>query len=384
MTYPLGWSIVTQTIIRRERWPGRYKTRGIALVYPGQEVQPDQPVIRLEKTQQVAPESQNLANVASSANRSSGDLPRLSLPSLKAVPIGAPATSTVSSISKLDTQSNAAALFGGAGSRSAPAGQSNNASAQDHASETVLAGMRGRVVDITRRGGVIIESRAAVVQGAIGAGNQVAGVLTIWQTPGTARGQQPIPPGAILIVPGPLNFAMLRQALITGIAGVVASSISSHDLETFLNTDLVQLIDSVDIELAQAQLPPVTLLLTEGLGTIAMPVHTINLLSQYAGSMALISGATSIRQAIYPELIISLPPAEAQHNWHPAQPDPDLAIGAQVRISSGDHEGAIGEIVYLFTHQHAFPSGVRSRAARLRLEDGSTLIVPLTLIERIS
>ena len=35
-------------LIRRERWPGGYKTRGSALVYPGQEVQPDQPVIRLE------------------------------------------------------------------------------------------------------------------------------------------------------------------------------------------------------------------------------------------------------------------------------------------------------------------------------------------------
>ena len=49
MTYPLGWSIIPQMLIRRERWPGGYKTRGSALVYPGQEVQADQPVIRLEK-----------------------------------------------------------------------------------------------------------------------------------------------------------------------------------------------------------------------------------------------------------------------------------------------------------------------------------------------
>ncbi len=49
MTYPLGWSIIPQMLIRRERWPGGYKTRGTALVHPGQEVQADQPVIRLEK-----------------------------------------------------------------------------------------------------------------------------------------------------------------------------------------------------------------------------------------------------------------------------------------------------------------------------------------------
>ncbi len=357
MTYPLGWSVVAQTLIRRERWPGRYRTRGIALVYPGQEVQPDQPVIRLEKTEQVPEEVGNLANVATSGGRSSDGLSSLALSSAQAASVGAPTASAV---------------------------KENVAAQLKVVSETIPAGMRGRVVDITRRGGVIIESRAAVIQGAIGAGNQVAGVLTLWKAPSASRGQQPIPPGAILVVPGPLNFAMLRQALISGVVGVIASSISSHDLEGFLRTDLVQLIDSPDIELAQAHLPPVTLLLTEGLGTIAMPVRTINLLSQYAGSIALISGATSIRQAIYPELIISLPVAEAQHNWHPVQPDPNLVIGAQVRVCGGDHEGAIGEITYLFNHHQVFPSGVRSRAARLRLEDGSTLVVPLTLIERIA
>src|SRR5437588_7234232 len=125
MAYPLRWSIVTQTLIRRERWPGRYRTRGIALVYPGQEVQPDQPVIRLEKIEQAPDESHNLANVGSPGNRSSGDLPRLLLPSLKTVPVGAPAASTAYTISNSGTQSNAA-LFSETGSRSTPAGQSFN------------------------------------------------------------------------------------------------------------------------------------------------------------------------------------------------------------------------------------------------------------------
>ena len=49
MTYPLGWSVIPQLLVRRERWPGGYNTRSSALVYSGQEVQADQPVIRLEK-----------------------------------------------------------------------------------------------------------------------------------------------------------------------------------------------------------------------------------------------------------------------------------------------------------------------------------------------
>ncbi len=118
MTYPLGWSIIPQMLIRRERWPGGYKTRGSALVYPGQEVQADQPVIRMEKA---------------------------------------------------DSQ---AAGF-----------QSTQRAIGSHIQQVngiVLAGIRGRVVDITHRGGVIIETSAAIIQGTIGAGNQVVGILTFW------------------------------------------------------------------------------------------------------------------------------------------------------------------------------------------------------------
>ena len=354
MTYPLGWSIIPQMLIRRERWPGGYKTRGSALVYPGQEVQADQPVIRLE-----------MPDSATSVS----EFP--------------------SSISPTSPPASQLAGFHAAQKNIHPNVQQING--------IILAGMRGRVVDITRRGGVIIETRAAIIQGTIGAGNQVAGILTIWnsssrfQLPSAVPGNTsvgatpslPITTPTILVVPGPLNFAMLRQAMNLGVAGIVASSISSRDLEGFLGTNLIALINSIDIELAYAPLPPLTLLLTEGLGTVAMPPRTINLLSQYQGSMALLSGMTFIRQSIFPELIISLPVQEIQHNWRLIQPDPTLIVGSQVRICSGSYEGAIGEIVYLYIYKQTFASGVRGRAARVRLKDGSTLIMPLYLLERI-
>ncbi|TMC61004.1 MAG: hypothetical protein E6J21_09255 [Chloroflexota bacterium] len=157
-----------------------------------------------------------------------------------------------------------------------------------------------------------------------------------------------------------------------------------RDLEGFLQTNLVELINRIDVESAQAHLPPVTILLTEGIGIFAMPVRTINFLSHYQGSIALLSGATSIRQGIFPELVISLPLVEIQQHWHPMRPDTTLSIGAQVRVCSGDHEGAIGTINYLYSHQQVFASGILARAALLRLEDGSMLTVPLSVIERIS
>jgi hypothetical protein len=340
MTYPLGWSVITHTQVRRERWPGGPKTKAVPLVYPGQEVLPDQPVLRLERPEGTDP-AQEAVQMPS----------RLSLPG-------------ISSTAKMELKD-----------------VHNGASSAKGGPEVVPAGMHGRVVDITGRGGVIIEGQADLIQGTIGAGNQVAGVLTMWQASG--QGIASIPPGAILVVPGPLNFALLRQALSSGVAGVVASSISARDLEGFLRVDLVQLIDSSDVEEMQDHLPQLTLLLTEGLGTAAMPARIMNLLSQYQGEIVLLSGVTSVRQGIFPELVISLPASEKQSNHRETIPDPTPTIGAQVRVCGGEHEGAIGVIDYLFTYQQRFTSGIRARAVRLHLEDGSILVVPITLVERI-
>lgn len=250
-------------------------------------------------------------------------------------------------------------------------------------SSTVAAGLRGTVIAITRRGSVVIEGLAAIVAGTVGAGRQVAGPLTIWQAPGAIGDQPYIPPGAILVMPGPLNLGMLRQALYSGIAGVVASSISSHDLEAFLRTDLIDLLNCANPELLLGILPPLTVLLTEGLGTVAMPVRTINLLNKYQGVTALLSGATSLSAQIYPELVIPLSEAEMRERISVPGPEVELQRGALVRVCSGNYEGAIGRIDYLFSHQQLFPSGIRARAARIRLEDGSLLIVPLPVLERI-
>ena len=235
------WSVIEQAVVQRERWSGIYGAKCTPLVYPGQMVLPDQPVLRLPPVKSLAPGSRQ------------------------------PFT------------------------------------------EIVPAGLLGRVVKITQRGGVIIESRATVMKGTIGFGNQVAGVLTLWLPGGNERlSAATLPPGALLIVPGTISFAFLHQALASGISGVIASSIAAADLEGFLRTDLIQLLDYDDTEMVQAHLPPITLFLTEGLGTFAMPSPVVMLLSHYQGRVALLSGVTSARRSIFPELVISLSQQDEQ------------------------------------------------------------------------
>jgi hypothetical protein len=250
-------------------------------------------------------------------------------------------------------------------------------------SEVIVAGLQGTVVGITGRGSVVIEGQVAIVAGAAGAGRQVAGPLVIWQARGAREPQPYIPPGAILAVPGPLNLAMLQQALNSQLAGVVASSISSRDLESFVHIDLIDLLHCANVELLLSHLPPLTVMFTEGLGTIAMPVRTIDLIDKHQGKIVLLSGATSVTSHVYPELLISLSREDLQESQLALKPETSLTPGALVRVCSGSYEGAIGNINYLFTHQQRFPSGVRERAARIQLEDGSQLVVPLPVLERI-
>jgi hypothetical protein len=321
----MPYLLIPQTLVRRERWPGGNWLQASALVEPGQEVIPDQPVMRLLRSSQPVMDS---------------------------------------------------GPFPSAPQRSGPlAGSLRNA-------ETIPAGISGRVVDLTPRGGVVIEAQASLLSGAIGAGRQVAGVLTIWNPEQSVRKRNVIPPGAILVVSGSVDLALLSQALRSEVAGIVAGSISLRDFEGFLRTDLIQLISSSDVERSQAYLPPLTLLLTEGVGSFAMPEYIFALLSRRHGSIALLSGATSVPLGIFPELVISLSSQDVEP-VEAVQPVSLLEPGALVRVCGGDHLGVLGIIDYLFAYQQTFPSGVRSRAVRLYLDDGTHLIVPLFLLERV-
>ena len=246
----------------------------------------------------------------------------------------------------------------------------------------VPAGLHGRVVGFTGRGGVVIESKVALIQGALGVGNQVAGVLTMWRAGGVGYVPRAIPPGALLVVPGSLSFSLVHRALASGVNGIIAGSMALHDLEGFLRADFLQLLQHEDIELAQSQFPSLTILLTEGIGSAAMSARVLNLLHHYEGSIALLSGTTSLRYNIYPDLLVSLPLAETQENWQPIWPDPALALDVPVRICSGVRRGVVGTIDYFFVYPQLFRSGIRMPAARLRLPDGTFLVVPCSLLER--
>lgn len=319
MANPLGWLVVPRIQVQRERWSGVHTIKATPLVQPGQEVLPDQPVLQIEATK--LPHEPSAREMLA---------PRLI----------SPATSSP---------------------------------------ELVLAGLHGRVVALTPRNGVLIETRAAVVQGCMGAGYQVVGKLVMWD----GKEINEDLPGSLLVVPGPANIALLYQTLQAKAVGLIASSIALRDLEGFLRTDLLQLCISQDIELASAYLPPLTLLFTEGIGEFPMPESLRELLQCYAGSFALLSGLTSLAHHQLPELAISLPAKQMGPDWQPVVLRHGLKVGVPVRVMGGEYAGMSGTLDHIFPHEQQFTSGIRARAARVQLESGAHIIVPIVHLGRI-
>src|SRR5215472_393769 len=100
--YPPTWSIIPEGFVLKERWLSSHKVAGTPLVSPGQDVVPDQPILRWSDTEKRFP-GQSLP--ASVADKHGEKGPPQSL----------------------------------------------------HSEKTIPAGLRGRVVEITSRGGVVIE-----------------------------------------------------------------------------------------------------------------------------------------------------------------------------------------------------------------------------------
>ncbi len=240
----------------------------------------------------------------------------------------------------------------------------------------VLAGLGGRVVEVSPGGGIYLEGVASVLTGLLGIGSSVAGPLTFLPR-GESAAVLPIPPGGIIVYPQRLSLTLLQRAAAGGAAGIVAASAPALELEAFARADLTAALDGLVPGIEHFPLP---LLLTEGVIDVAMDPAILQTLTTRAGQVALLSGKTVSRWNLRPELLLPLP-ANTPTTSLPA--DCALVPGAQVRIASGALRGARGELVHLFSSQPSDPLGRHAPSAQLRLEDGRLVVVPLANLDRV-
>ena len=230
------------------------------------------------------------------------------------------------------------------------------------------ANVKGTVTHTTRFG-VVIQSWGALVQGIWGNGKESFGVLKLLSP---AR-EQPLSAdvvdvsalGTIVVAGGSINAEGLRQAETQQVRGVVAGSMPATLR-------------------AQAQALPFPVMLTEGFGGASMADPAFELFKQYNGREAALRAFVKTRWgAQRPELVVPLNVREGA-SVADAPLHAVLQKGAQVRVCSGEHLGAIGRIAGEQPQTRTLANGVRTRAVDVELSEGEHVWTPLTNLEALA
>lgn len=241
---------------------------------------------------------------------------------------------------------------------------------------TTLAGLAGRVVEAIPGQHVTIEGVATLINGLIGVGGQVAGPI-FFPRRGESLALAQLPRGSVIVYPARAPLTLLQRALTSGATAVIAASASALELEAFARADLTALLDGFVPLTAQ---PPLTVLLTEGLGDHTMHPGMLRALEQRVNDVALVNGQTRPRSNLRPEALLPLPLSATPT----ALPLPSaFIVGTLARVTAGPRRGATGRISYLFSQARRTETGQWEPCALLRLDGGATLVAPLALLDTI-
>ncbi len=243
----------------------------------------------------------------------------------------------------------------------------------------VHAYVDGTVVDIHKGQGVDVETSGPYIQGIFGVGGETWGTLKRVcdrpdedLTPASAADAE----GSIILAGRQLTLEAIEKARDAGAIGVIGGCIEDSDLRALLGYDL-------GVAITGAEAIGLTVIVTEGFGSIAMAARTFEILSENDGQECSISGATQIRAGVQrPEIIFPRhTPQEPEHSDDVASIG--LVEGALLRGIRAPYFGKIGRVVGLPRELHRVESGASVRVLEAEFEDGTRALVPRANIELI-
>jgi hypothetical protein len=225
------------------------------------------------------------------------------------------------------------------------------------------AGIPGEVVELVGEMGVVIETTGALIQAVWGNGGLDSGVLTVVC-------QEP----AQLLTASQLDVALRGSILLAACCS---------DREVFKAAAELPLrglvLASMDASLLQAaEKCPIPVLVLDGFGRRPMNSVAYKLLTTNNRRDVVVNGQRWNRYSgLRPELIIPLP---ASGNTGAPPETGALVRDMPVRILRAPYANLVGLITGI-QNMAVMPSGVRGRAAEVRLESGETVVVPLANLE---
>jgi hypothetical protein len=245
----------------------------------------------------------------------------------------------------------------------------------------VSAYVEGEVVAVIPQEGAEIETRGAFIQGIFGVGGERRGALRMAaagpDAPMCLNGAGDVK-GAVLVGGATCSADDLLRVADMGAVGVVVGGIGDDELRRFLGYDL-------GVAITGHEKVPLTLILTEGFGNLAIAQRTWRLLESLEGKQASISGATQIRAGVIrPEIIVPLQEVEVRTcaaGQSEAQLEQELAVGARVRVIREPHFGALGQVSALPPELQRIETEAMVRVAEVGLDSGQRIAVPRANLE---
>jgi hypothetical protein len=242
----------------------------------------------------------------------------------------------------------------------------------------VKAYIDGTIIEVIEGEGVVVETRAALVQGIFGLAGEVhAPLAVVAESPGDVLDAEAVTAalaGKIVVGGARATLGAVRRAQELGVAGIVVGGFAYQDVRELLGYD-------VGVAITGTEDLGTTLIVTEGFGAIAMARATFELLRRHDGQQASLSGATQIRAGVIrPEVVI--PHRGSDDAGAPAPEARGLDVGAPVRCIRAPYFGRIGEVVELPVELQEMPSETRVRVVVVEL-DGDRVVLPRANVEVI-
>ena len=241
----------------------------------------------------------------------------------------------------------------------------------------------GTVTEIAPNEGVTVETYGSYIQGIFGVGGETVGNLTVAvSSPNDELATEQILPehrDNILVGGSLVTTDAIQKAIQQGVRGIIAGGIDDADLRELLGYELgVAITGSEEIG--------ITLVITEGFGSIAMAEQTFALLKAREGMKTSINGATQIRAGVVrPEILIPTTP-EATEKASEVEDDAAeglLEIGSSVRIIREPYFGKLGRVTELPVELQDLETEAQVRVLRVELEGGQQTILPRANVEAI-
>ena len=245
----------------------------------------------------------------------------------------------------------------------------------------VRAYTQGVVTEVIPREGVIVETKGAFIQGIFGIGGETHGPIAIAvSSPDAVLSPSALKPeyaGKIIVGGKLVTLDAIREAARLGVRAIVVGGMNDDDLRALLGFDL-------GVAITGHEKIGVTLVITEGFGSIEIARKTFDLLTKHAGRQASLNGATQIRAGVIrPEVIIPLDGAAAAEQKSLLREAGLMEKGSLVRVIREPHFGAIGTVEDLPAALTALETEAKVRVLVVTLKDGSRFTLPRANVELI-